>query len=124
MEYDPMAGPAADAWLDADESERIDAVLHYHEEQEATAGSLRGHAIVHSMVETQLARGLDSVTITARRLQDEGLDRHDAVHAIGSVLSKLLYEAASGDGGFDGDSYDKALHSLTAAEWRRAGSSA
>ena len=123
MEYDPIEGPAADAWLEADESERIDAVRHYHEGAGVSAGSLRGHAIVHSMVETQLARGMSSVAAAAQRLRDEGLDRHEAVHAIGSVLSKLLYEAASGDGGFDGDTYDKALRSLTAANWRETASS-
>lgn len=118
MNYDAIDGPAAEVWLQAEESERIDAVLRYHERTGVAAGNLRGHAIVHSMVETQLARGLEGATAAVERLQDEGLDRHEAVHAIGSVLSKLLYEAASGDGTFDSGAYADALQALTAAVWR------
>lgn len=121
MKYDPIEGPVSEVWLEAEESERIDAVTRNHEQTGVAAGSLRGHAIVHSMVETQLARGLQGVGTVVERLQTEGLDRHGAVHAVGSVLRKILYAAASGDGTFDENAYGDALRALTAAEWRKAG---
>ena len=51
----------------------------------------------------------------------EGLDRHEAVHAMGSVLSEKLFvvmseQDAKGDLNAD---YVEKLKSLTAESWRR-----
>ena len=58
----------------------------------------------------------------------EGLDRHDAIHAIGSVrighINDLVRKAGLGDGKADGDSNDayfSELERLTAKSWRRSG---
>ena len=117
MDYDPNVAPDAASWLALDESERMAAVIRHHDGQPQGEGSPRGHAIVHSMVETQLAQRLETVARTVARLQEEGLDRHEAVHAVGSALSWQLHEASAGDAPFDQGAYETALSALTAAEW-------
>ena len=51
----------------------------------------------------------------------EGLDRHDAVHAVGSVLAGYLHEllgAGDGDAAPDiNQGFYKELEKLTAANW-------
>jgi hypothetical protein len=54
----------------------------------------------------------------------EGLDRHEAIHAIGSVLSEELFvvmsaQSAEGDPNAD---YTEKLKSLTAESWRKLAS--
>lgn len=121
MDYDPLTGPDPQAWLELDESERMDAVLQHHKKTGFGTGNLRGHAIVHAVVEAQIAEGLERAIAALERLQGEGLDRHESLHAIGAVLSTHLYEAATGDAGFDRESYDRELDALTAAAWRARG---
>jgi hypothetical protein len=124
MKYDPDDGPHPESWLNLDESERLEAVLRYHKRAKFRAGSLRGHAIIHTVVENQLAEGYGATVTALQRLQTEGLDRHEAVHAIGSVLAGHLNEAVqSGDAAFDARAYDTALAELTAAAWRRLANS-
>jgi hypothetical protein len=42
--------------------------------------------VFHVIVENQAAQGLETpVRRTLARLQAEGLSRHDAVHAVGSI---------------------------------------
>jgi hypothetical protein len=54
----------------------------------------------------------------------EGLDRHEAVHAIGSVLSGQLFAAMSaeeGESNFTADCLNK-LKPLTAESWMKQAS--
>lgn len=44
------------------------------------------HALAHVIVENQLAEDLPEARRALERLLGEGLDRHDAIHAIASVL--------------------------------------
>jgi hypothetical protein len=55
------------------------------------------------VVENQLALGeATPVPTTLERLMDEGLDRHEAIHAIGSILMRIMFDAIrSDDGGGD-----------------------
>ncbi|OPY95016.1 hypothetical protein A5906_10145 [Bradyrhizobium sacchari] len=57
------------------------------------------------IVESQIADPKRPVRSTAQRLMSEGLDRHEAIHAIGSVLAghmnELMPETKSGDDDFD-----------------------
>ena len=48
------------------------------------------HATVHAVVENQLAEGDKRVLETLARLRRQGLCRHEAVHAIGSVLADYV----------------------------------
>ncbi|MGY4511289.1 hypothetical protein [Bradyrhizobium sp. USDA 3650] len=44
------------------------------------------HAVIHAVVESQIADRELPVRAAAQRLMSEGLDRHEAIHAIRSVL--------------------------------------
>jgi hypothetical protein len=53
---------------------------------------------------------------------DEGLDRHEAIHAIGMVLFEFIYDLARAPAP-DSDPnppYFAALERLTAEDWRRS----
>ena len=61
------------------------------------------------------------VPATLARLMREGLDRHDAIHAIGSVLIGIIFDVATEkvDAGVDINArYGRELAELTAASWR------
>jgi hypothetical protein len=120
--YDPLEAPDPEEWLALDEQERIDLVLNYHRKARIRLPNAKVHAIVHAMVETQIA--LEDETParrTAQRLMDEGLDRHEAIHAIGWVLiefmSDLMDEPESR--AEPNAPYFAALERLTVEDWRR-----
>jgi hypothetical protein len=51
------------------------------------------HAAIHVVVENQVALGGEiPVQETLARLMGEGLSRHEAVHAVGSVLAGILFD--------------------------------
>ena len=84
------------------------------------------HAVIHVMVENQIALGDEiPVKCTVQRLISEGLDRHDAVHAVGSVLIGHLNDLVSrpdGEVGADSNApYYTALDQLTAKGWSSSG---
>ena len=119
--YDPNRAPDPAEWLELDEQERIVLVERFHRKVPEPAQSLKAHAIVHAAVETQLAlNDPPSARDALTRLMGEGLDRHEAIHAIGSVLAEYLFEALRGPGAKDtsNDAYAQALSRLTAASWR------
>lgn len=78
---------------------------------------LRVHVATHAVVETQVARGAPPETaLTLRRLMDEGLSRHDAVHAIGAVVSEQLISAVGKQASYDELAYTTRLRALNAAD--------
>jgi UDP-N-acetylmuramyl tripeptide synthase len=89
MNYNPYRDPEPDEWLALPEDERIALVLTYHERVKAPVPKPTLHATIHTIVENQVALGKQTpVAGTLTRLMRDGLDRHDAIHAIGSVLVK------------------------------------
>jgi hypothetical protein len=50
----------------------------------------------------------------------EGLDRHEALHAIGSILMSIVFDAVHKDDNGDDINarYSRELPKLTAAEWQ------
>ena len=64
---------------------------------------------------------LPHVTATLARLRQEGLDRHDAIHAIGSVLADHMRQLMTGELNVPDPNpiYFAALDRLTAESWRR-----
>jgi len=91
--YHPHHAPDPEAWLALDEGERTELVLQYHRRARVRLPNARLHAAIHVVVENQVALG-DEIPVrrTLERLRAEGLDRHDAVHAAGSVLAKRIYD--------------------------------
>jgi hypothetical protein len=130
LEYDPFIEPDPDQWLALDEEERIDLVIAYHRRAGIRFPREKVHAVFHAIVESQIADAELPVRDTAERLMSEGLDRHDAIHAIGSVLAGYMNDLMRGavPDGSDLDprsdpneAYFAELKVLTAEEWRRSG---
>ena len=121
-EYDPLKTPEPSQWLALDEAERIDLIVQHHERDKVKVPNLRAHAAIHAVIETQIAMGDElPVAATLARLQFEGLDRHDAVHAIGSALAEQIHGVVSGKAsGEPNSAYAAALERLNAKSWRHA----
>ena len=80
---------------------------------------MKAHAVVHAIVENQLALAEPVVVETFARLGREGLDRHDAVDAIGSVVAGQMHAMLVGDDseGEPTERCHKALEELAACKW-------
>ncbi len=118
--YDPDRRPDAPDWLDIDESARIGLALSYHRRARVCLPNAHLHATIHVVVENQIALKEPVVVETLARLQREGLSRHDAVHAIGSVLAAHIWELLKRGRASDIDpnvKYFDELKRLTAAGW-------
>jgi len=104
-----------------DEQERILLVERYHRKAHEHLPSPQLHALIHSTVENQLALPDQAVVKdTLARLMREGLDRHEAVHAIGSVLAGLIFESIKSPSAPAQaiETYYEELAVLTAGKWR------
>ena len=99
--YNPHKPPKPKQWLALDEEERIDATFH-------------------AIIENQAALG-DEIPINdvLLRLQAEGLNRHDALHAVASVLSTYFWEAFQDDNKNrkPPEAYYEAVRQLTKDKW-------
>ena len=118
--YDPESAPAPAEWLSLEEGERIALVERHHHEVEDGFPRSREHAVFHVIVENQLAiDGQVEVRAALDRLTAGGLSRHDAIHAIASVLAGYLHALAKSDTArFEQAVYDQGLRQLTARKWR------
>jgi Domain of unknown function (DUF1841) len=121
MQYDAIEQPDPESWLELDETERVDLVINYHRRIGVQLETPKLHAMAHVVVENQVALGeATPVPETLDRLMDEGLDRHEAVHAIGNILTRIVFDAVHkpDDGGDINARYNRELALLTAADWR------
>ena len=123
--YDPLKAPDPEEWLALDEMQRLDLVEDYHRRARVRLPNAGGHAALHAAVENQIALG-DEIPVqrTTQRLIAEGLDRHEAIHAIASVLAGHMWNltrqpqlAADDDPNIP---YYAELERLTAKSWRRS----
>ena len=119
--YNPLRQPDPEVWLALDEMERIHLVSDFHLQRRVKIPSITGHAVIHSIVETQAAMGTETpVAQTLERLQAEGLDRHDGIHAIGSVLAEKMQNLMADGSQMEApnEEYWAALENLSAANWK------
>ena len=121
MDYDAQESPYPEEWNALEEGERLAAIIEYHEYIGDDLPNVNLHAAFHAIVENQIAMDEDAPTNTLHRLMREGLDRHDAVHAVGSVLSEQIFNMLSEGppNGYDATRYDRKLAKLTAKKWRK-----
>jgi hypothetical protein len=121
--YDPDTAPDPVEWLALDEQVRIDLAERYHRAARIKLPNVALHALFHSIVENQIADGLEPVLRAMKRLTDEGLSRHDAIHAVASVVADHLWEAMhTKDETFASavqTQYNAAIERLTVKEWHR-----
>jgi hypothetical protein len=126
LRYDPDRAPDRQSWLAADESERITAAQRWHERARVELPNVKVHAIFHVIVENQIAEDLECVIRAMPRLQKQGLSRHDALHAVGSVLAAHIYELLSSPPGSLKQSevqarYNAEVERLSAKAWQAQG---
>jgi hypothetical protein len=122
MQYDPLKPPDLQAWQALDEGEQIELVRAYHRRNHMRPPNPRLHAAIHTMVENQSALGdVIPVRRTLERLQQEGLDRHEAVHAVGIILVAHLNDLVGSPRSVadPNAAYYEQLSGLTATGWRR-----
>jgi hypothetical protein len=82
--------------------------------------NVEAHSLAHMIVENQLALNTQEFQEALRRLRIEGLSRHDAMHAIASVLLERLHhlmkQGSSARPTFD-EEYAKSRRYQTAERW-------
>ena len=122
--YDPLEAPNPEEWLSLDEAERIRLVKDYH--SRACAPRTQRCTPWRMSSSAQIALGDElPVRRKAQRLMAEGLDRHEALHAIGSVVMEHVFEILRTPGPVldpkadPNAAYFAALEKLTIEEWRQ-----
>jgi hypothetical protein len=117
--YDAAKRPIPAEWLALDESEQVNLVTAYHRQTREELPNPQVHVVIHVTVENQLAEEIKTVCEALDRLVAEGLDRHEAIHAIGSVLVQHLYKLMKQEstGPNPHEEYFEDLKSLTKKSW-------
>lgn len=120
--YNALHPPVPTEWLALPEDARLEQVLAYHRALRLSHPPManpRLHAAVHVVVENQIAlREPAEVAATLERLVAEGLDRHEAVHAIGEVVVDEIVAIGHRSRRFDREAYGRALRQLCAKRLR------
>lgn len=123
MKYDPSQPVDPRVWNALSEPERVKAAESAHlppDLDHPPIDNSRVHAAVHAVVETQIASGQPPEAKRALdRLLSEGLDRHAAIHALGTVASEFLLQVLARGEKFDPAAYAKGLRALSAQAVRR-----
>jgi len=118
--YDPEYSPNPEQWLALDEQVRVDLAEEHHRIARIKLPNLKVHAALHAIVENQIAQNLESVVRAMTRLTAGGLSRHEAIHAIASVLAEHIYELSDSAVNENNSAsiYNAAIERLTAKSWR------
>lgn len=120
--YDAEKTPEASEWLALDEGERILLAERYHRDARIRMPqrTRRLHASIHTAVENQLAEKYDPTVRALERLLKDGPSRHEAVHAVGSCVSELIYNITKSQASAESsrERFEAAVQKLTAQSWR------
>jgi hypothetical protein len=120
--YDPGEHPSASEWLELTELRRIELIEAFHVNQGTDLPSLRAHAAIHCAVENQIAENFEPTVQAIARLCAEGLSRHDAIHAVGSVVAEHIFEVLKAPGpgnpGMMNEQMAKDIDCISAKRWR------
>ncbi len=118
--HDPANSIDSQEWLALGEAEQIELVRNFHIELdlEMPADALAVHSSIHVIVENQLAMGVDLIPETIAKLTRQGLDRHEAFHAIGAIISEDIFDLLKGNiEEFSPTKYRRKLEKITAKRW-------
>lgn len=118
--YDPDQTPNPEEWLAFDEQIRIGLVEDYHRQKHIKLPSVTAHAAFHMIVKNQLAENFEPTVRAMARLTTECLSRHEAVHAIASVVAEHIHDLfnAKADANSSKAVFAAAVERLTAGAWR------
>ncbi|HEX9695967.1 MAG TPA: hypothetical protein VGB64_06595, partial [Actinomycetota bacterium] len=122
--YDPDVAPDPEEWMALDEGDRLYRIEAYHRDAGTELPNENIHAVFHMIVENHIAMGDEMpVRRTVERLMDQdGLGRHDALHAVASVLTGSLFDLMkTGEPAGEAwhEAYRAELGRLTAESWRK-----
>lgn len=119
--YDPFDPPEPAVWLTLGEQDRMDRVLAYHHSVGDRGENEVMHCTLHVIVENQVAMGetMAPVREKLRQLMAQGLDRHQAVHAIAIVLARHMFRLSQNPtpAGDQQDRYFKELRRMNARKF-------
>jgi hypothetical protein len=117
--YDPNSAPDPAEWKALDEDARLSLVVEHHRQAAVALPNETLHATIHAVVENQLAERDQPVVEALERLTRQGLDRHETIHAIGSVVTGHLHAMLQerGSGPISHKRYYTRLKKLTAKRW-------
>jgi Domain of unknown function (DUF1841) len=120
MKYDPNQLMNAKEWSELDEGEQTQLVMEYHRRVRAKLPNLQLHCTLHVVIENQALLGDETpVAATLLRLVKEGLNRHDAIHAIAAELAVMMFNIGTRSAGSNvNEAYFSNVKRLTAAGWR------
>ena len=121
--YDADQAPAPATWLGAAEEARERAVRAYHaglaDQPPVERPGL--HAALHVTVENQIAAGDPAETAaTLRRLVSAGTTRHEAIHAVASVVLREMDAVVNQKRRYDRVRVARELDQLRARDWHRS----
>jgi hypothetical protein len=116
--YDPDRAPDPQRWRAQNEMDLMDIVQRYHRRAGIRLPDERIHAALHVMVENQVALGAQTpVGEAVDRLMGEGMTRHDAIHAVGAVLDKHVFQAHSTGIPVSREAYYADIRAVTKEAW-------
>lgn len=117
--YDPDRAPDPARWLAEDEQQLLSIIERYHRRQRIDNERPQLHAVMHLVVENQVAMGDElPVAATLERLVRDGLSRHEAIHAVASVLAWHMTQAMQTTEDFNAEAYNQEIRELTEERWR------
>jgi hypothetical protein len=123
--YNPESAPNPAAWLAHPEGERIRLVKIFHVSERIELPDVEAHSAAHVIVENQVASGYGPSCRALARLQEQGLSRHEALHAIAMVVCRCLQSAVVGSSPPSTREIQlrmsDEIDALSAAEWRSIG---
>lgn len=118
-DYDIAKPMAPEEWLAIDEDERMRLIQQAHERARSPMGqSPTAHAAMHAVVENRLAMGDRAVADAYDRCRAAGLDRHTAVHALASVVTRHMMAILETHEGFDQETADRDYAALDPEAWK------
>jgi hypothetical protein len=91
--YDANRAPEPN-WLSCAPADKLRQVTAFHAVQRVAAGPLKSHAALHVIVEDLIARGDGPVVRSMARLQQQGMTRHEALHAVGETVASHRHKHA------------------------------
>lgn len=119
--YNPLKSPKAKEWLAMDEGKRIELIKAYHRKNGGYGNNLNLHASIHVIIENQAAlKNETPVAAKLKILERQGLDRHEAVHAVGNIVIKYFFDISNdniSDNSNIEEMYFEDVRKLTRQSW-------